>query len=105
MNSFVNTIRIVGMDDDESKRWYRAVAQELAANGASESLIVLPNGNAYEITYAVNVRKPYMLIYSTRFFLAGTYEPERYHTVDASAERQVAPNRGIKQRCGRSGSI
>jgi hypothetical protein len=86
LNSFVGTLRVVGLDDGATLAWHRAVAQEVAANGASESLIVLPNGNAYEITYAVNVRSPHSLIYSWRLLLAGTYEPKSYRTVQPAPE-------------------
>jgi len=85
VNSFVGTIRVVGMDDNDAKRWYKAIAQEIAVNGASESLVIAPNGNAFEITYAVNVQSPHTLIYSSTLLYARTYETERYRIVQRVA--------------------
>ena len=45
----------------------------------------MPNGNAFEVTYAVNVQAPQSLIYGTRFLYAGTYEPKAYRIVRRSA--------------------
>jgi hypothetical protein len=80
LTSFVGTVQIVGMAANEAKLWRRAVAQEVAASGASESLIILPNGNAFEISYAVNAQFRHLLIYVTRLLYAGTYEPKHYRT-------------------------
>jgi hypothetical protein len=85
VNSFVGTIRVIGMDDGDAKRWYRAIAQEIAVNGASESLVVAPNGNAFAVTYAANLRSPHTLIYSSTLLYARTYEPERYRIVQRVA--------------------
>ena len=56
-------------------------AFEVAADGASESLILTPDGNAFEVTYAVNVQQPGLLIYASRFLHAGTYDAGRYRIV------------------------
>jgi len=81
VNSFIGTIRVVGMEEAEAKNWYRAIAQEIGASGVSDSLIVFPNGNAIEVTYATNLQSPQALIYSNRFLFAGSYDAARYRTV------------------------
>jgi len=80
-NSFIGTVRVVGMDTEQERVWRNAIAQELAAFGASDSLIIMPNGNAFEVSYAVNVQAPYMLVYSRRFLHKGTYDAKRYRVV------------------------
>ena len=80
-NSFVGTIRVVGMDEAQERAWRTAIAQEIAAFGASDSLIVMQDGNAFEVSYAVNVQAPHALVYSRRLLRKGTYDPKRYRTV------------------------
>jgi hypothetical protein len=79
--SFTGTVRVVGMDEAETREWRRSVSQEIAAYGASVSLIVMPNRNAFEVTYAVNVQSPQSLVYTSRFLYAGTYELPAYRIV------------------------
>ena len=81
IDSFAQTVTTNGMTEEESQAWYRGVAQEIAANGSSESLVISPNGNAFEVRYVVDVRQPTQLLYNTRFMLAGTYTPANYRTV------------------------
>jgi hypothetical protein len=80
-NSFVGTIRVIGMDEEQERAWRTAIAQEIAAFGASDSLVVMRDGNAFEVSYAVNVQAPYSLIYSRRLLRKGTYDPKRYRIV------------------------
>lgn len=80
-NSFVGTVRVVGMDEEQERAWRHAIAQEIAAFGASDSLVVMPNGNAFEVSYAVNVQAPYALVYSRRLLHKGTYDATRYRIV------------------------
>lgn len=80
-NSFVGTVRVAGMDKEQERAWRNAIAQEVAAFGASDSLVVMPNGNAFEVSYAVNVQTPYALVYSRRFLHKGTYDAKRYRIV------------------------
>ncbi len=81
VNAFVGTVRVVGMDTAQERAWRTAIAQEIAAFGASDSLVVMRNGNAFEVTYAVNVQAPYALVYSRRFLQKGTYDAKRYRIV------------------------
>lgn len=81
VNSFVNTIRVVGMNDEDARRWYRTIAQEIAAFGASQSLVIASNGNAFEVSYALHLQLPDTLIYSSRLLYARTYDVERYRIV------------------------
>jgi hypothetical protein len=69
------------MDEAETREWRRGVSQDIAAYGASVSLIVMPNRNAFEVTYAVNVQSPQSLVYGSRFLFAGTYELQAYRIV------------------------
>lgn len=86
LHSFTGTIRVVGMTGSQERSWHGAVVQEVAAFGASESLVVLPNGNAFEVTYAVNVRSPDSLIYGSRILFSGSYDAARYRTVVKAPE-------------------
>jgi hypothetical protein len=79
--SFTGTVRVIGMDEAETREWRRGVSQDIAAYGASVSLIVMPNRNAFEVTYAVNVQSPQSLVYGSRFLFAGTYELQAYRIV------------------------
>jgi hypothetical protein len=81
LNSFLGTVSVNGMTDTEAQMWYSSIARDIAATGASESLILAGNGNAFEVSFAVNLRMPSALIYLTRFLWAGTYDPTRYRTV------------------------
>lgn len=72
VDSFAGSISVVGMSDAENREWLSKVAQHIAAEGRSESLVALQNGNAFEVTYAVDARSPSRLLYKTRFLLAGT---------------------------------
>lgn len=84
LNSFLSSVRVLGMSEEEERKWHRAVAQDIASAGASDSLVVMPNGNAFEVSYAVNLQAPVALIYMTRFMLAGAYDRAAYRTVLAS---------------------
>ncbi len=81
VSSFAGTIRVIGMDREQDRAWRYAIAQEIAAFGASDSLVVMREGNAFEVSYAVNVQAPHALIYSHRFLRKGTYDPKRYRIV------------------------
>lgn len=83
-SSFVGTIRVIGMDPGQERAWRIAIAQEIAAFGASDSLVVMRNGNALEVNYAVNAQAPHALVYSRRFLRKGTYDPTRYRIVQRS---------------------
>jgi hypothetical protein len=81
LNTFVGTLRIVGMEAAVEERWHRAIAQEVAAEGASESLIIASSGKAHEITFAADLQDPASLIYGMRTLEAGTYDASRYRSV------------------------
>jgi len=81
VSSFVGTIRVIGMDPAQERAWRIAIAQEIAAFGASDSLIVMRSGHAFEVSYAVNAQTPHALVYSQRFLRKGTYDPARYRVV------------------------
>jgi hypothetical protein len=83
-SSFVGTIRVIGMDPAQERAWRIAIAQEIAAFGASDSLVVMRNGNGFEVNYAVNAQAPHTLVYSRRFLRKGTYDPTRYRIVQRS---------------------
>lgn len=80
-NSFVGTVHVVGMTPEQERDWRIGIAQEIAAFGASESLVVMRNGDAHEVSYAVNVQAPYGLVYSRRLLRKGTYDAGRYRIV------------------------
>lgn len=85
VDSFANSVYIVGISEAQNRDWYRKVAQEIAAEGSSESLVVMQNGNAFEVSYAIDARSPAQLIYKIKFLQAGTYKPSNYRIVENPA--------------------
>ena len=81
VDSFANSVYVIGMTEAENHAWFRRIAQEVAADGSSESLVVSPNGNAFEVSYAIDARRPSQLLYNTKFLLAGTFKPSNYRIV------------------------
>lgn len=81
VDSFANSVYVVGMTETENQDWFRRVAQEVTANGSSNSLLISPNGNAFEISYAIDARQAGQLIYKIKFMLSGTYKPTDYRVV------------------------
>ena len=91
LNSFASTIRVVGMGEADTRAWRSRIAQEIAAFGVSESLVVMTDGAAFEVIYAVDLRAPDRLVYASRFLPPGSYERRRYRTaIDGAAWRSVA---------------
>lgn len=82
VDSFVNSVYVNGMTDSQTQEWFRKIAQDIAVDGSSESLVIMPNGNAFEVAYAINARSPAELLYMIRFMQAGTFKPENYHIVE-----------------------
>ncbi len=90
VDSFAESISVVGMPEAESQAWYRRIAQELAANGSSDSLITSAGGNAFEVSYAIDVRRPTQLIYKIKFMPAGTFNASSYRiTVNPSIFKSI----------------
>jgi hypothetical protein len=91
LNSFASTIRVPGLGDAETRAWRGRIAQEIAAFGVSESLVLMPDGAAFEVTYAVDLRGPDRLVYASRFLPPGSYDRRRYRTaIDDAGSRSIA---------------
>src|SRR5262249_33156907 len=98
--SFETLIRAERLEPEERSRWLSAVAREVAAEGASESLLVMANGNAYEITFAAGLRARARIVYFDRFLRSGEYNAERYRTVGRAAGLKAL---GVTRSVGASG--
>jgi hypothetical protein len=97
LNSFAGTIRVAGMGEPETRAWRARIAQEIAASGVSESLVVMADGAAFEATFAVDLRLPARLVYATRFLPPGAYDRRRYRTVvDGAAHRSISLSTAIE---------
>ena len=81
VDSFANSVYVFGMSEAENQAWFRRIGQEVAADGSSESIVLSPNGNAFEVSYAIDVRRTTQLLYKTRFLPAGTFKSSNYRIV------------------------
>ncbi|MBS7807242.1 DUF2059 domain-containing protein [Variovorax sp. PCZ-1] len=81
--SFAGTVSVVGVSEEQLLEWRKKLARSIAATGSAASLLIFPNGNAFEINFAVQApNSPQTLVYSMRFRPNGTFAESDYGIVE-----------------------
>lgn len=75
--AFLETANPKGVPPDVTEEWYKKIALLIASKGSAKIAYVFDNGNAFSVSYWVEVSPGFALDYSSVFRKAGTWEAER----------------------------